>query len=186
MERTRVEDTDLNSIRGRIDNLTTFLNGHGVPRLEASLLDWYSYLLDMKHIVGSLDNFVSFVACLMAKDHLLQKSNVQSFEVALRAQNAPGPDIQTMTVDGKIIQGEVKTTIPCNGPYFGGNQEKSVKRDFEKLRKYDAHHKYLFVTNENTFQLLKNKYAKYLANVTVVQLLTGEEHLVQGPSVASR
>ncbi len=104
---------------------------------------------------------------------------MQPFDVAAKAQGAPGLDIDAMTEDGERVVGEIKTTVPYNGPDLGASQQATFQKDFDKLRAAEAERKYFFVTNEAVFRLMqRSRYARELEGVTVVLVTTGEEYRV--------
>ena len=51
------------------------------------------------------------------------------------------------------------------------------RKDFAKLRKADAAHRFMFVTEGPTYEiLLKPRYLDELRGVTIVELVSGREH----------
>ncbi len=181
MTQTLGERQYLESIRQRLDALKRHLNEESIPDLGAPITDWYRYLLAMKEISGNASNGMSFVAGLMAKDYLARKLHMRPFDIAAKAQGAPGLDIDEQTLDGQRVIGEIKTTIPYMGNDLGAQQRTTFMKDFEKLRNAAADYKFFFLTDPKAFRLMAGKYAAQIPSVTVVLLTTGEEHTV--PSI---
>ena len=125
------------------------------PEVGTEPAYWYKYLDNVKESQGNLHIWISFIACLMAKDYITHKYNVTGWDVAEKAQGAPGLDIDIKTGNGKNIIGEIKTTTPYEKDDFGAAQWTSLERDFEKLRQHNAGIKYLFVTNEVAYKYLE-------------------------------
>ena len=170
-----LSNVPLDSIANRLQCLKTFLNTQDIPSADSSSKDWQKYLTAIKSIEGNLDNSVSFVACLLAKEYLLTKFSFTSLDVAEKHQNASGLDISTTTVDGRRIIAEIKTTTPAgNHGDLGANQKATFRKDFAKLNKSIADHKFFFVTDSLTFQVMKSKYAREIPGVTVVLLPDGQ------------
>ncbi len=97
------------------------------------------------------------------------------FDASSKSQSAPGLDIDVRTPDGNRVSGEVKTVDPYNQKDFGANQRAAFFKDFSKLAGAAADHKYLFLTEPRAFDVVKAKYQKQLAGVTVVCLVDGRE-----------
>ncbi len=160
----------------RIDTLARFLSERPSPTHEATTREWYTYLSSLKAILGNASNGMSFVATLMAKDYLSHKLPMKSFDAAAKPQGAPGLDIDERTMDGKRVVAEIKTTTPYQGSDLGAQQKATFKKDFDKLRQVEAEHKFFFVTEQATFEIVKRRYIDQLHGVKVVLLTTGEEH----------
>jgi len=109
--RTLAEQRYVEVIGGKIDALKRHLIDQRMPEQDASTLDWYRFLLAMKEISGNTSNAMSFVASLMAKEYLSARLSMRTFDVAAKAQGAPGLDIDEQTTDGKRVIAEIKTTI---------------------------------------------------------------------------
>ncbi len=159
----------------RIDRLRRKLGGSSLCDQD-SMSQWYDFLSSMRAIQGNLSNDISFIATLLAKEYLNRKFSVQ-FDAAEKAQGAPGIDIDLTTSKGVRIVAEIKTTVPYKIDDFGAQQADSFKKDFAKLREADARHKFLFVSEDSAFSVLKKeKYQQYLSGITVVHLRNGEEY----------
>jgi len=181
MDMTDKERDYLQSVRKKMEDLRKCLNSLPVPALSEPPAEWYRYLSRIKGIVGNLDNDISFVACLMAKEFLLKSHSINNLDAARKPQGAPGPDIDVTTDDGKRLVAEIKTTIPYAGNDLGSQQKQSFQRDFAKLRKAKADLKYFFVTEEPTFQIVKRKYRGTIPDVTVVlvpQALSNRQYVL--------
>lgn len=184
MDLTSAEESYLRSLRHRLESLKRHLDAREMPDSEAPARDWCNYLSVMKEIVGNVNNDLSFVAALMAKDYLYRTLRMKPFDVAAKAQGAPGLDIDEMTLDNKRVIGEIKTTTPYLGHDLGSAQRTSFQKDFAKLNATTAEYKFLSVLDEQTFRLMTQKYATQLPGVTIVLLTTEEAHAV--PANAER
>ncbi len=159
----------------RIESLRQFLNTRSVDALDAST-EWLKFLSEFKTIQGNLNNDVSFMATLLAKEYLVAHFSLQ-FDAAEKPQGAPGIDIDVRTADGKRIVAEIKTTAPYQLNDFGANQATSFKKDFAKLKFAQADCKFLFVTERRAFEVLKKlKYTRQIPGVRIVLLPAGDEH----------
>ena len=142
---------------------------------------WLSYLTSYKVLLGNLSNDVSAVACLLAKAYLEARHDLPPFEILSKPQGAAGHDVDVRTTGGERIVGEVKTTIPYNGPDFGASQDKEVRKDFDKLAAARADFKYFFVTDQRAFAAIKHKFLPFSAGVILVKLPEGEMETHSGP-----
>ncbi len=174
--RTPLEQAYLVALEQRIARLKEFLNQTSPPLPTSTGQDWHRYLAEMKALTGNTSNDASFVACLLAKEHLERTLSMAPFDVALKPQGAPGLDIDAQTRTGERVVGEVKTTTPYLPHDLGAQQKAAFYKDFAKLWAARAKHKYLFVTDSLIFDLLRGKYSHHLPAVTVVLLTTGAEH----------
>lgn len=168
---TQSEQTFLQDMAKRLIRLREFLNSADVES-DKDILQWFSLVAQIKEIQGNSNNDVSFIACLMAKDFLAASFDLGEFDVAAKAQGAPGLDIDLQTLDGKHIIGEIKTTVLYSGAKndLGAKQKESFKKDFEKLNKTPADYKYFFVTDAATFDIVKRKYTSLIPSEQVVLL----------------
>lgn len=96
------------------------------------------------------------------------------FDVSEKPQGASGLDIDERTIDNKRVIGEVKSTTPYAKNDFGSAQKKSFLADFRKLNAAEAEHKFLFVTDERTYEIIKRRYQTEIPDVTVVLLANTE------------
>ena len=165
----------LAEIAEKIRNLREFLNKYELPQDTARLGGWYYFLNVTKATLGNVNNDVSYVATLLAKVYLEKRFPGVEFDASSKSQSSPGLDIDVRTRDGKRISGEVKTVDPYKEKDFGNNQRATFFRDFSKLAGAAADHKYLFLTESRAFDVVKAKYQKQLAGVTVVCLVDGRE-----------
>lgn len=139
---------------------------------EHSHIEWFMSLNHMRLIQGNMSNDISFLACLMAKEFLAQRFDVSSLDMAAKAQGASGLDIDFISNAQRVI-GEVKTTVPYKRAKgdFGAQQKKSFSADFRKLGSAIADFKFLFVTDNATYQVLqRDKYKNLLPGVEIVML----------------
>lgn len=70
--------------------------------------------------------------------------------------------------------GEIKTTMPYGTNDLGSAQKAAFSKDFSKLNAASAGHRFLFVTERRTFELMRRKYASRIPGVSVVLLPSGE------------
>ncbi len=136
---------------------------------------WFRYLVGIKDVLGNVNNSVSLLATILAKQFLTERFRLAVFDAAAKPQGATGPDIAVTTLDGERIVGEVKTTSPYRLAGFGAAQEREFKKDFAKLNACGAHHRFLFVTDARTFDLLRTRYLASIPGVRVVNLLSRSE-----------
>jgi len=139
----------------KIEKLRKFLEDNELDSKSHNLHNWYQYLTRIKKILGNFDNDISFVACLMAKEFLMKKHPISELDVSLKPQSAPGFDIDVTTDMGERIIAEIKTTIPYGKVDFGAQQRKTFLNDIKKLTKASSKYKYFFVTEKDTFEIVK-------------------------------
>ena len=173
VELTARERRAVHSILDRIMTLARFLQESPVPR-EPTSADLFSYLARMKEIQGNTDNGTSLVACLLAKEYLYQHLTMVPFDVAAKPQGAPGLDIDERTTDDARVVAEIKTTVPYGAKDLGAAQKASFESDFKKLGAAQAHHRFFFVTDRHTFEIVRARYAPRIRGVRVVLLPCGE------------
>src|SRR5215217_2277489 len=128
MELTPAEQRYLETIDRRLDEIRSLLDERANPTLRSAAAEWYGYLEAMKIITGNASNDMSFVAGLMAKDYLVRKLPMRSFDVAAKAQGAPGLDIDERTLHGKRVVAEIKTTSPYGAYDLGAQQQSTFKK----------------------------------------------------------
>ncbi|PYV39175.1 MAG: hypothetical protein DMG06_23910 [Acidobacteria bacterium] len=97
----------------------------------------------------------------------------------------PSPDIHIRTGKDEVIL-EIKTTWPYGVNDFGAAQKREFQKDFDKLNASTADYRFLFVTEERTFNLLRAKYASKIPGVQIVDLMNGNEHAAQHAAGAGR
>lgn len=172
---TSREQAYCNEIAKRVEEMRALLNQRSLGGSEDAARR-YKFLSLLHQTQGNLSNALHFVATRLAKRYLAARFQVQ-FDAAEKPQGAPGIDIDLTTSEGQRIIAEIKTTLPLQLTEFGAKQAESFKKDFAKLTSVKAEHKFLFVTEEPTFSVLKKpKYTAFVPGVKIVQLLTGEEH----------
>jgi hypothetical protein len=160
----------------RLVRMRNFLNNAGLEN-DKDKAQWLECLLQMKVIQGNSNNDVSFIACLMAKDYLAAEFDIETYDVAAKPQGAAGLDIDIRMPNGERIIGEIKTTIPYSGARgnLGANQKDSFEKDFVKLNTTPAAHKFFFVTDSATLELMRRKYTSKLPGVRIVILPSNNE-----------
>lgn len=136
---------------------------------------WLRYFVGVKDILGNVNNSVSLLATLLAKQFLEEGFRLPAFDAAAKPQGATGPDIDVTTLDGERIIAEVKTTSPYRLDAFGAAQEREFRKDFAKLNACGARHRFLFVTDARTFELLRGRYLASIPGVRIVELLSRSE-----------
>jgi hypothetical protein len=168
------ERRQVKAILNRILELTRFLSETQIPT-EPDARFMYTYLARMKQIQGNTDNGVSLIACLMAKEYLCRRWEMAAFDIGLKPQGAPGLDIDERTTTGLRVVGEVKTTVPYQGPRdLGSAQKAAFEKDFQKLNTTEAAHRFFFVTERSTFDVIRARYASRIPGVEVVLLPEGD------------
>jgi flagellin-specific chaperone FliS len=177
MERNRGQETlltenekkQLNDVFKIINKLKIYLNENNLDQ-PAKIKDIYKYIIGIKNIQGNFSNSISFISCLLAKNYLINNHNIKDIDVGLKPQSANGLDINEITEDGKKIIAEIKTIYPYGNKDFGAAQKDGFRKDFEKLNNTRADYKYLFVTEERTFEILNMKYKNELKDVKIILL----------------
>jgi hypothetical protein len=167
------ERQEVQRLLERISQLADFLKGNTLPA-DAGPQILYRYLAQMKAIQGNADNGVSLVACLMAKEYLSEHLEMAPFDVAEKAQGAAGLDIDEHTTSGERVIAEIKTTVPFRANDLGAAQRTAFEKDFAKLKEEDAAHKFFFVTEERTYDVMRARYAARLAGVNLVLLTSAQ------------
>ena len=168
------ERAALAGIQERVHGLTEYLRKTAAPSPTSPLADWLSFLAGIKSIVGNSDNDSSLVASLMARHWLCSRLQMRPYDAVKKSQNAPGLDIDELTLDGRRVVAEIKTTEPYQRNDFGAAQLASVRKDFTKLNAVEAGHRFFFVTTRRAFDVVRAKYAAEIPLVTTVLLTTGE------------
>lgn len=132
------------------------------------LSSWYRRRI----IQGNTSNDLSFLACLLAKSYLSKRLEISDFDAAAKPQGATGLDIDLITADGRHVIAEIKTTIPYSEAKndLGAQQKASFKKDFDKLNKAQADNKFFFVTDLKTYNIVKQRYAKFIPGVEIILL----------------
>ena len=175
-ERMVNERAYLARIRTRLDELARFFDEQRLPTLTSTAAEWHTYLAAMKAVAGHASNDLSFIACLMAKEYLDRTLLMCAYDAAAKPQGAAGLDIDERTIDGARVVAEIKTTVPTEENALGAQQKTMIAKDIAKLNAADADHKFFFVTDPSTFDLVVTRYAATLPGVKFVLLTTGEEY----------
>ena len=106
------EQKILNDISGKVEKLQEYLGNENFSQYNQDMGYWYSYITQIKRIIGNFDNDISFISCLMAKEFLCRRHSFKTFDVSAKSQSAPGLDVDEMTLDGHRVIAEIKATIP--------------------------------------------------------------------------
>jgi hypothetical protein len=167
---TEHEQNGLDDIVKIIFKLNGYLNKNVFEERNIELKYWYNYLNNIKEIIGNFNDALSFISCLMEKEYLLNKYSIVDLDVGIKSQSSPGLDIDVNTIENKRIIAEIKTTKSINENDFGSQQKKSIVNDLNKLINAKSDFKYLFVTETNTYNILKNKYKKYFNGIELILL----------------
>jgi hypothetical protein len=162
---TGAESAYCNDLQERDALLRQFLAARTFS--DSNARELCQYLSSIRLILGNLSNSVSFAASLLAKQYLAERFDIGEFCAAAKPQGAPGPDIEIRTSNAQTILGEIKTTLPYGVSDFGAAQKREFQKDFDKLNASKADFRFLFVTEERTFNLLKAKYASKIPGVTI-------------------
>lgn len=168
MTYTTREQAYLEQIQAQVMELKRFLNDCEVPD---NIVDWFDYIAHIRRIQGNISNSQSFLATVLAKQYLAERFELGGFDAAEKPQGAPGLDIDLMTRGGERIVGEIKTTVPYKEHDLGAQQKATFRKDFTKLNKADAAHKFFFVTDRRTEQIVKQRYASQIPDVEIVLLI---------------
>jgi len=173
---TKGEERYCQLIREKIAGLQQYLSGKKLPGTRYTR-KWYDFLSAIKAIQGNLNNDISFIATLLAKEYLTKHFKIDVFDAAEKPQGAPGLDIDILNKRGERIVAEIKTTIPYNGNDFGAQQKKMIEKDLMKLRCAEAKYKFMFVIVDETFTILcRAGYKSKTTGIHIVQLLTGQKY----------
>lgn len=170
MELTSRERDYLSNICQKLKDIQEFMSSNTLYEGSQDSKFWYQYLTRIKRVMGNLNNDVSFIACLMAKEFLMSRHQLPPFDIASKPQSAIGLDIDEKTIGGDRVIGEIKTTIPYGQTDLGAQQKNMFFKDFEKLATNEAKHKYFFVTEREAFEIVKKRYLNILKGVTLVLL----------------
>jgi len=135
MDFTTSEKYELGIINNKINELKHFIKNNFFDNSSYDMKYWYNYLNNIKNIIGNFNDTLSFISCLMAKEYLMERYIITDFDVGIKSQSSPGLDIDILTVEGKRIIAEIKTTKSINENDFGSKQKESVLNDIKKLLK---------------------------------------------------
>jgi hypothetical protein len=172
VELTDRERQQLEGIGAKVDRLREFLAEHPTPTVDAPKTEWMAFLDGMKRIVGNTSNDLGFVSTLLAKEYLCERFEMQPFDAAEKPQGANGLDIDERTVTGERVIGEIKTTTPYHGDRLGAAQLNSFRKDFDKLEREPADHKFFFVTHPSTYEIAVGLLRERARTTAAVLLVT--------------
>jgi hypothetical protein len=171
MALTQREQEALDAIRWKIMALRRYLTEYDAPHDE-NLDEWFDFLSGLAYRQGNIGNQQGYLATLLAKRFLQTRFPITGFDAAEKPQGAPGLDIDLMTDDGQRIVGEIRTTA-ANQPErydLGAAQKATFRKDFAKLNAAEADHKFLFVTDRDTYEIVLQRYMSEIPGVEVVLL----------------
>jgi hypothetical protein len=164
------------TIRVKDAALRTYLASNIADQEPGAL---FTYLIDLKRILGNFNNDISFVAGLLAKSFIRERFGVD-FDAAHKPQGASGFDVECVTNGGERIVGEIKTTTPYH-PGFGANQRKEIQKDLLRLAGSPAEHRFMFVTDADSYRTLhRGAFSRCAPGVEIVNLVRGESFVCPG------
>jgi hypothetical protein len=147
-------------------------------------LAMFEYLTAVKNGLGNLNNDISFVAGLLVKPFLRERFGME-FDAALKPQGAPGLDIDCTLPDGRRIVGEIKTTKPYQ-VNFGAAQKQEITKDLLRLTGTSAAHRFMFVTDADSFRTIcKPAFVALAPGVEFVDLVKGDTFVCPAAQPAS-
>jgi len=167
---TKNEQEKINEISSKLKRISVYIE-ENVSNTDQEIEHIFKVITGLKSIQGNINNDSSFIATLLAKKYLYEKYQEATFDASDKAQGAPGLDIDFRKTDGCRIIGEIKTTFPYKKNDFGANQQENILNDLRKLRSENAGEKYFFLTEKESFNILKKeKYKDFLNGISVVYL----------------
>ena len=169
MNMSEGEKKQLNEALLKMYKLKDYFNTENIDKLD-KIENIYNFFVNFKKIQGNINNSISYIACLLAKEYLLKKHNLVKMDMSIKPQGANGLDIDENLENGKRIIGEIKTIYPLCKNDFGSAQRKSFRNDFKKLNNTNADYKYLFVTEKESYELLNSKYKTEIKDVFIVKI----------------
>jgi len=170
MEFTDLESKYLEKISNIIDSLKNIILNTNFDKHNIDIKYWYIFLNEIKNTIGNFNEKLSFLSCLLAKKYLMEIHEIEDFDVALKSQCAPGLDIDIYTKNGERIIAEIKTTNSLYKNSLGANQKEKICDDLNKLNKKVADYKYLFLTEENTHNIVNKNYGKKYKDINIIKL----------------
>lgn len=131
------------------------------------------YLIQIKRTIGNINNRIHSSAIQLAELYLIDKfPEVESWESKEGSES--GIDIVGKK-DGKpFVIGELKTTYPYGQTDFGAQQKNTIKKDLQRLEDAYVPHKYFFIINKESFDILHKKYQDSFPSVKIVNILEPE------------
>jgi hypothetical protein len=179
---TQNESEALKTTAKKLCELRDFLDSYPLDE-NLDLRRLKTAVEQVQEIQGNLANDGSLIACVLARQFLQRRFEIPAFDAAAKPQGAPGLDVDVLTSSQKRIIGEIKTTVPYerNRRDLGANQKATFIKDFEKLEGKKAHHKFFFVTNPLTQEVVSERYGNRLrdGNIELILLGGGEETLIK-------
>jgi CobQ-like glutamine amidotransferase family enzyme len=179
---TQNESEALKTTAKKLCELRDFLDSYPLDE-KLDLRRLKTAVEQIQEIQGNLSNDGSLIACVLARQFLQRRFEIPAFDAAAKPQGAPGLDVDVLTSSQKRIIGEIKTTVPYerNRRDLGANQKATFIKDFEKLEGKEAHHKFFFVTNPLTHEVVSERYGNRLrdGNIELILLGGGEETLIK-------
>jgi hypothetical protein len=178
MQFTQSETAMCRALLAKDEKLRAFLSSNELlPTTDPK--QWLIYLVGIKSALGNLNNDVSFVSTLLAKEFLFERFAINDFDAGKKPQGAPGIDIEATTTDGRTIAGELKTTTPYQ-PGFGAAQRTSILKDINRLAQTRADYRFMFVVDGDSYRTICGKpFASRMPGVEVVNLATKETFLCE-------
>lgn len=170
MKLTKKEQEKVNEISLKLKQISSFIE-ENIFNSDQTVEHIFNVLIGLKSIQGNIHNDSSFIATLLAKKYLCAKYTEVDLDATDKAQGAPGLDIDFREINGHRIIGEIKTTFLYKKHDFGANQQDSIMNDLRKLHAESADAKYFFLTEKESFNILKkDKYKDYLNGICLVLL----------------
>ncbi len=176
ISRTGNEISSIAKIKGKVFRLRSYLTALDFDS-EVSEIYLSKCLNQIKTIQGNINNDISLLTTLLAKDYLQNRFDLPPLDFAEKPQGAPGLDVDLITKNGMRVIAEIKSTVPYSGARndLGAQQKSSFLKDFEKLNKETADNKFFFVTDQETYTIVMRKYKNQIPDVEVVLLKAQEE-----------
>lgn len=126
--------------------------------------DTFNRYKKFKEKISNYNSDMAYISCLMAKEWLIKRfgSKIKDvLDVSRKSQSTKGFDID-INVDNCRIIAEIKNTVPCKKDgSFGAQQIKSIDNDLHKLRNRKAKHKFFFITNLRSYEILNSEKYKH-------------------------
>jgi len=155
---------NLDRINEKIKRLEDFLFNEDLLAKDNTIRIILPKFMKLKEIIGNIDMDIHFLASYLANSFLANRHGV-TIDMT-KAVGSSGMDIEI----GQVVA-EIKTTIPYLENDFGARQKETIRKDLERLENADKKHKYFFVTDDRTEEILKRKYGKNYPSVEIVNLL---------------
>ena len=173
---TQNEKSECDQIKQIIEKVRQLLSKKQLGD-EKDFVSWYYFLSEIKKAQGNIHNRIHFVGTLLAKQYLMSHFKISSFDTASKSQSAKGLDIDVYTERGERIIAEVKTTDPLKKNDFGAQQKDKILGDIKKLINETAHYKFMFVTEFETFWIIRENYFRSTSGgISLVDLVRGKEY----------